>query len=160
MTPLPKTITNAISDKTLVISHNITISAYDETACTKSTYERLIDASMPNCILTPLITELGKVYANQNDFMITYMKMIFDMTFNYVDSGITCFGFRDLGVDGNGFIFCRMQNPVNMTEKLYHSIFAIKYNIIEREHNIITYKLELHNITDTIKYDPEDDNYI
>lgn len=160
MTPLPKTITNAISDKTLIVSHDITISAYDKTICTKSPYERLIDASMPHCILKPLINELDKVDANQNDFMITYMKMIFDITFNYVENGITCFGFRDLGVDGNGFIFCRMQNPVNMTEKLYHSIFAIKYDIIEKEHGTITYKLELHNITDTIKYDPEDDNYI
>ena len=160
MTPLPKTITNALSDKTLIVSDDIFVSMCDQTVCEKTPYERLIDTSMPNCILSPLISELNKVDANQNDFMITYMKMIFDIAFDYVDSGVTCFGFRDLGVDGNGFIFCRMQNPVNMTEKLYHSIFAVKYYITDRTSDVITYRLELHNITNTIKYSSEDDNYI
>ena len=87
---IAKTILNTLTEKNKVVTVSIQI---DMPWNNRSNFERLISASMPGEILKPLIKALDNVSTNQNDFFITYSKLLYELTFERMTENIICFGF-------------------------------------------------------------------
>ena len=86
---IAKTILNTLMEKNKVATVSIQI---DMPWNNRSEFERLISASMPGEILKPLIKALDNVSTNQNDFFITYSKLLYELTFEKKTENVICFG--------------------------------------------------------------------
>lgn len=151
---IARTILNTLTKKNRVATVSVQI---DVPWNNKSEFERLISANMPGEILKPLIKALDNVSTYQNDFFITYNKLLYELTFERKTENVICFGFRTSGVDSNSFIVSKMKHP-EVYGNPYLDMYALEYKLMDvSEFGKDIYEITLYNIKNDIKYDPADD---
>lgn len=151
---IAKTILNTLTEKNKVATVSIQI---DMPWNNRSEFERLISASIPGEILKPLIKALDNISTNQNDFFITYSKLLYELTFERKTENVICFGFRTSGVDSNSFIVSKIKYP-EVYGNPYLDMYALEYRLTNAsEFDKDIYEITLYNIKNDIKYDPADD---